>query len=549
MDDEDFDFGGGDQMGFGGFGASSPTLPPQAALPSTQPHGSSFGGGGVEEPTQIHATLPYAVPLPPTSISSSFLAPQQQQQQTAAASSSSGADGGSSSGALVDFAELYRNFERGEIGGGADGGMGGGGMGGHGGGGSSSGYVGEGGHHEGSRNFQALLTLPTDRLPRTTLPKGVGSGSIRASLKAFVDSAKGRNRVASASLAAVAATAKEGAAAAAAASQQPPPPAIDFANIDESAPLMSMFVAPAASSSSATAAPAVNSGEVDEVARAAAAEASALAPLTDAATTYSHAAHRRERIVWSDEETRRFFDALQQYGTDFTLVSILFPGRRRQDIQRKYKQEWRLRPRLVEEALHAKAQMPVDLAQLDEGLRLWSEHSKPAIVPLTEEEERLLRQLGGGNGEAAAAEGGAEGTTGGDGGGNDFDFGAEGGGDGTAPTGGDGFDYSAGPYAGFGGGDPFAAFSGEGGGGDDDENATLAQRFGASANAAPTDANGFVAGAGDDFGFIFDPSASKVKPKAKRAAPKKAATKRDREDANGGGGGGSRAEECGDFGF
>jgi len=42
---------------------------------------------------------------------------------------------------------------------------------------------------------------------------------------------------------------------------------------------------------------------------------------------------------WSPEETERFYEGLRLYGTDFTLLARMFPGRDRRDLRTKYKRE------------------------------------------------------------------------------------------------------------------------------------------------------------------------------------------------------------------
>jgi len=75
----------------------------------------------------------------------------------------------------------------------------------------------------------------------------------------------------------------------------------------------------------------------------------------------------RRSEQWLPHETEAFFDALRKYGTDFTLISALFPTRTRVDIKRKYTKEQRLHPLLVEAAM--RAPLPADLKELEPSVK------------------------------------------------------------------------------------------------------------------------------------------------------------------------------------
>jgi transcription factor TFIIIB component B'' len=42
---------------------------------------------------------------------------------------------------------------------------------------------------------------------------------------------------------------------------------------------------------------------------------------------------------WTKEDTEKFYKALQQYGSDFSLIAKLFPNRTRRQIRNKFKKE------------------------------------------------------------------------------------------------------------------------------------------------------------------------------------------------------------------
>ena len=54
---------------------------------------------------------------------------------------------------------------------------------------------------------------------------------------------------------------------------------------------------------------------------------------------------------WKPEETVKFYSAIRKYGTDFMLISKLFPARTRNQIRSKFKREEKNNPTLIEFAL------------------------------------------------------------------------------------------------------------------------------------------------------------------------------------------------------
>jgi transcription factor TFIIIB component B'' len=54
---------------------------------------------------------------------------------------------------------------------------------------------------------------------------------------------------------------------------------------------------------------------------------------------------------WTKEDTEFFFQALRQFGTDFSLIQRLFPGRSRRQIKKKYLVEDKINPGRVEAAI------------------------------------------------------------------------------------------------------------------------------------------------------------------------------------------------------
>lgn len=56
-------------------------------------------------------------------------------------------------------------------------------------------------------------------------------------------------------------------------------------------------------------------------------------------------------IIEFSLDTLRFYQALRMFGTDFTLISKVFPDRDRNDIKRKFKTEDKANRTLVDSAL------------------------------------------------------------------------------------------------------------------------------------------------------------------------------------------------------
>ena len=65
---------------------------------------------------------------------------------------------------------------------------------------------------------------------------------------------------------------------------------------------------------------------------------------------------------WSEKDTEDFYKCLQECGTDFSLMELLFPGRTRRQLRNKFKLEERCNPERIEEALSNP--VPMDAATL-----------------------------------------------------------------------------------------------------------------------------------------------------------------------------------------
>ncbi|KAK6200209.1 uncharacterized protein RJT21DRAFT_121103 [Scheffersomyces amazonensis] len=74
--------------------------------------------------------------------------------------------------------------------------------------------------------------------------------------------------------------------------------------------------------------------------------------------TSSSYSKRRHTDRWSSQEVNQFYEALSMFGTDFSLISQLFPHRTRRQIKSKFNLEEKKYPEIIEMALRRK--LPAD---------------------------------------------------------------------------------------------------------------------------------------------------------------------------------------------
>ena len=73
--------------------------------------------------------------------------------------------------------------------------------------------------------------------------------------------------------------------------------------------------------------------------------------------------HAHKADPWDPEQTRLFYEALRMFGTDFEIISAMFPGRTRRRIKAKFTREERENPELIDEALGVRGRVPMNLEQ------------------------------------------------------------------------------------------------------------------------------------------------------------------------------------------
>ena len=76
-----------------------------------------------------------------------------------------------------------------------------------------------------------------------------------------------------------------------------------------------------------------------------------------ASSRYSSFLNRKKPARWGLEETRLFYSAVQQCGTEFSLMQTFFPHRTRKELKHKFRREEKHHPELV---MHAtKSNVPL----------------------------------------------------------------------------------------------------------------------------------------------------------------------------------------------
>lgn len=65
--------------------------------------------------------------------------------------------------------------------------------------------------------------------------------------------------------------------------------------------------------------------------------------------------------IWNDPETELFYRGLRMFGTDFEMISKMFPGKQRRHVKLKYNREERHCPRRIDAALIGEKTIKLDL--------------------------------------------------------------------------------------------------------------------------------------------------------------------------------------------
>ena len=101
---------------------------------------------------------------------------------------------------------------------------------------------------------------------------------------------------------------------------------------------------------------------------------------------YSSFTKRRPSPTWGIEETKIFYSALRQCGTDFTNMMAFFPGRTRRQLKLKYYREEKHHPDLIDYAINTSASL--ELAPFEAVLGDLTSPSDSAQPPTQDDDEQ-----------------------------------------------------------------------------------------------------------------------------------------------------------------
>ena len=94
---------------------------------------------------------------------------------------------------------------------------------------------------------------------------------------------------------------------------------------------------------------------------------------------------QRRTQRWTAEETERFFQAVSQWGTDFEMITRLFPRRTRREIKSKWTKESRQNPRRLDDAFRRRTK--VDLTAYGNAVGVDLSGPPPVITPKAPDSE------------------------------------------------------------------------------------------------------------------------------------------------------------------
>lgn len=98
---------------------------------------------------------------------------------------------------------------------------------------------------------------------------------------------------------------------------------------------------------------------------------------------------QRRTQRWSVEETERFFHAVSQWGTDFEMITRLFPHRTRREIKSKWTKESRQNPKRLDDAFTRRT--AVDLKAYGHAAGVDLSGPPPVIEPKVQEARPLQK--------------------------------------------------------------------------------------------------------------------------------------------------------------
>ncbi|KAF7836523.1 Transcription factor TFIIIB component B'' [Senna tora] len=120
-------------------------------------------------------------------------------------------------------------------------------------------------------------------------------------------------------------------------------------------------------------------------------QASERVPLASTLFNYQSFMDKTPSGKWTKQDTELFYEAVRQFGTDFSMVQQLFPGRTRHQIKLKYKKEERQHPLQLSDAVNNRGKDLSHFKSVIERLKQASakseqDPSRDASVGMTGEE-------------------------------------------------------------------------------------------------------------------------------------------------------------------
>lgn len=67
--------------------------------------------------------------------------------------------------------------------------------------------------------------------------------------------------------------------------------------------------------------------------------------------------------IWNDEETELFYRGLSMFGTEFQMISHMFPGKQRRHVKLKFNREERYNPARIDAALTGEKTTKMDIEE------------------------------------------------------------------------------------------------------------------------------------------------------------------------------------------
>ncbi len=100
---------------------------------------------------------------------------------------------------------------------------------------------------------------------------------------------------------------------------------------------------------------------------------------------------REKKEVWNEEVTDKFYQGLRMFGTDFEMISKMFPGRTRRSIKLKFCKEEKINNERIRETLLGPRE-PVDIARFSEMTNTEYNDPKEFEMELREDRRNLEEQ-------------------------------------------------------------------------------------------------------------------------------------------------------------